>query len=368
MFSKIFPNKYRSTVQPQQSHIGIWPMLGTLWGFSLGVSFYFMDDLYLHALAWEEHPNRLLQQSGTQMIRYIESTPQIRALSQMKNRWSKPIERFYEREMRLGTRKLEPFASTKRFLSAANQSPNSETTPSLSEITFPESESPTPKVTTTPLPRKVLMLGGSSMKTAMGSLLQNQFRNVGVESIREAQIGTGLARADVVDWVAKATNILEVHTDIDLVLVQFIGNDCQTLVDADHQIIARYGTPEWMEAYLERWENLYKASQEQHATMVILGLPIMESQRFDRNIQTVSQSVFDWAEERNIPIVAVRDLTTNGQGGYQQYIQQEGRPLKIRLKDGVHLSYQGSKIVSQHIFEHLQTLLHWSIDAKPSVK
>ena len=206
------------------------------------------------------------------------------------------------------------------------------------------------------------------MKTAMGSLLQNQFRTVGVESIREAQIGTGLARADVVDWVAKATNILEVHTDIDLVLVQFIGNDCQTLVDADHQIVARYGTPEWTEAYLERWENLYKASQKQQATMVILGLPIMESRRFDSNIQTVSLSVFDWAETHNIPIVTVRDLTTNELGGYQQYIQQDGRSLKIRLKDGVHLSYQGSKIVSQHIFEHLQALLKWSIDDTPSLK
>ena len=60
------------------------------------------------------------------------------------------------------------------------------------------------------------MMGGSSMKTAMGSLLQSEFRKRGVESIREAQIGTGLSRADVVDWVAKANTILEVHEDIDL--------------------------------------------------------------------------------------------------------------------------------------------------------
>jgi len=368
MFSKIFPNKYRSTVEPPESHIGIWPTLGTLWGFSLGVSFYFMDDLYLHALAWEDHPNPILQQSGKEMIQSIESTPQIRVLSQMKNQWSTPIERFYEREMRLGTRKLQPLYSTSLPPQFVTRNQNNETTPTISDTAISKSEVLPTEEATTPLPRKVLMLGGSSMKTAMGSLLQNQFRTVGVESIREAQIGTGLARADVVDWVAKATNILEVHSDIDLVLVQFIGNDCQTLVDADHQIIARYGTPEWTEAYLERWENLYKVSQKQQATMVILGLPIMESQRFDRKIQTVSESVFAWAEEHDIPIVTVRDLTTNEQGGYQQYIEQDGRPLKIRLKDGVHLSFQGSKIVSQHIFENLHGLLKWSLDAKPPIK
>ena len=257
MFSKIFPNKYRSTVEPPKAHIGIWPMLGTLWGFSLGVSFYFMDDLYLHALSWEDHPNQILQQSGQEMIQSIESTPQIRVLSQMKNQWTTPIKRFYEREMRLGTRKLQPLYSNSTSFPPQSivQNRDNETTPTISETPLPESDLPTKEITT-PLPRKVLMLGGSSMKTAMGSLLQNQFRTVGVESIREAQIGTGLARADVVDWVAKATNILEAHSDIDLVLVQFIGNDCQTLVDADHQIIARYGTPEWTEAYLERWENL----------------------------------------------------------------------------------------------------------------
>ena len=67
-----------------------------------------------------------------------------------------------------------------------------------------------------PLPKKVLMMGGSSMKTAMGSLLQSEFRKRSVESIREAQIGTGLSRADVVDWVAKANAILDEHEDIEL--------------------------------------------------------------------------------------------------------------------------------------------------------
>ena len=210
------------------------------------------------------------------------------------------------------------------------------------------------------VPRKVLLLGGSSMKTAMGSLLQSKFREIGVEAIREAQIGTGLARADVVDWLSKADTILSVHEDIDLLIVQFIGNDCQTLVDVNHKIEARFGSTNWTATYLNRWDRLLEIAQKHDAQLVIVGLPVMKSRRFDNNIQSVSRTVFDWADDNDVPVVQIRDLTTNPEGNYQQYKKEGDVMVKMRLKDGVHLSYQGSKRISQHIFLRLQEHFHWT--------
>ena len=357
MLSNSNPNKYRSTIRISKGQFPIWTRLCGLWLFSILLSLFFMDSIYLYALSLEQHQRPNLQQIGLQTVSWIDQHPAILQISKVKNKWRKPIESFYEREMRFGTIQTNPQSN----VMAPTVEPTTADKPKSTE---------TNDVIPPPIlpPRKVLMLGGSSMKTAMGSLLQAHFRGINSDTIRKAQIGTGLSRADVVDWVQTSKDILSVHRDIDLLLVQFIGNDCQTIVDANHNILAKYDSAEWNVQYLKRWEALRTLSEEYDIPMAIIGMPMMKSKRFDQKIQTVSTTVQTWAAANAIPFIEIRSLTTTEDGEYQQYITKEDRPLKIRLKDGVHLSYQGSKIVSQHIFEQLQSTFAWSIDNPTKVE
>ena len=129
-----------------------------------------------------------------------------------------------------------------------------------------------------------------------------------------------MSRADVVDWVQKADTILNVHTDIDLLIVQFIGNDCQTIVNSDHEILARYGSDTWLEVYLNRWNELHQIAEKHNVQLVIVGLPIMKSPRFDDKIESVSKRVFQWAKEHENSVVPIRSITTDANGSYQQYL------------------------------------------------
>lgn len=364
MFSSQFPNKFRSTVVPPTGMSAVWPIVSTLWGFTLGMSLFFMDDIYLFSISLEHHHTTSVQSVGKSLSGWLEQHPDIQHVAKVKNDLSAPVERFYERDLRFGTKAMQSVENASTTLSSSFVAPPSLKTSlkavssvnSLSEVIPPHS----------PFPSKVLMMGGSSMKTAMGSLLQSQFRQRGIESIREAQIGTGLSRADVVDWVYKADTILNVHTDIDLLIVQFIGNDCQTIVNAEHEILARYGSDEWLKVYLERWDSLYQTAQDHNVQLVIVGLPIMKSSRFDNKIHMASQKVFAWAEKHNVPVIPIRSLTADSTGEYQQYLTIDNKPFKMRLKDGVHLSYQGSKVVSKYIFSSLQEAFQWSAETNPS--
>ena len=132
--------------------------------------------------------------------------------------------------------------------------------------------------------------------------------------------------------------------------------------NSNHEILARYGSDEWTSIYLDRWEALYQAVNKHNVQLVIVGLPIMKSARFDTKLQSVSQEVLHGQNNTIVPIIPIRSLTTNGDGAYQQYLTIEDKPLKFRLKDGVHLSYQGSKIISKHIFGRLQETFQWAVD------
>lgn len=328
----------------------------TAWFCWILAGFWFMDELYLKSIELERHPNSLVQKLAKINSNFFENHPQLQALSSWKNHIRSPVESFYEREMRLGNHSMLPEEHT---TVQSNENDN-HTKISNTEIESIPSKSTVPSSAPSS-PKHILLLGGSSMKTAFGSILEQNLQERNLQTIREAQIGTGLSRADVIDWSKRLSELLERYPSIDLVIVQFIGNDCQAIVDSNHHVIAKYGTPEWNTAYIDKWDALLKTTQQANAELLIIGLPIMQNKRFDRRIQNVSSMVFKWAAEHKVDFIPIRDYTVNPSGQYTQYLEMNGRNRKIRLKDGVHLSFVGSTIVATEVFNTLNEKYHWPL-------
>lgn len=315
-----------------------------------------MDELYLNSIELEQHPNPMIQHMARISSDVFETHPQLQTISQWKNQVRSPVEAFYEREMRLGNHRLSEEPPTTERLVIQTSNPLS-----IDIEVEPVTENNEAEPMVQHLPQHVLLLGGSSMKTAFGSVLEQHLQDRNLQTIREAQIGTGLSRADVIDWSARLSDLLHKHPSIDLVIVQFIGNDCQTIVDSNHQIIAKYGTPEWNTAYINKWDALYEATQEANADLMIIGLPIMKNKRFDQRIQTVTDLVMKWATDHQVDFLPIRNYTINTTGEYTQYLELDGRNRKIRLTDGVHLSFVGSTIVATEVFNTLNQKYDWPL-------
>ena len=63
-----------------------------------------MDDIYLFSLSLEQHHTASLQTVGTQMSGWIEQHPTVQQVAKVKNDIAAPVESFYERELRFGTK------------------------------------------------------------------------------------------------------------------------------------------------------------------------------------------------------------------------------------------------------------------------
>jgi len=175
---------------------------------------------------------------------------------------------------------------------------------------------------------------------------------------RHAKIGTGLARPDVYDWQNKTLELIEKH-DIDLVIAQFIGNDCQNLVNRDLSVGAPLNSKEWGPAYQERVSNFVKAVQQYGAKVVLIGMPIVRSQRFSKRLAYANNLVSSVAEITESTFIPIWDVSTDSDGNYQESIRVDGRTLKFRHEDGIHLSHAGSQYVARDIFEKLKVEYPW---------
>ena len=112
--------------------------------------------------------------------------------------------------------------------------------PSLKPSTTTSSEKT--KLPTT-IPQRVLLVGSSSMKSDLGAFLAKSLRKQELYVHRHAKVGSGLARPDFYDWMNIIPELVSTHTP-DLVIVQFVGNDCQSLIMPDGSLKAKYGTKE----------------------------------------------------------------------------------------------------------------------------
>lgn len=185
----------------------------------------------------------------------------------------------------------------------------------------------------------ILLLGDSMMK-AIGPTLEQKFTAAGCEAKTSAAIGTGLARLDLYDWMAKVPEFPKA----DIAVVMMGANDDQPMRTAGG--VVKHGTPEWQAEYTGRVANFLNALLKHGIKQVVwVELPAMRDEKLNASVQGinaaakagVSQGSQTWFETRAI-------FSKGGDGNYTAYvIQGSGMPLHVRAEDGVHLNRKGAE-------------------------
>jgi hypothetical protein len=218
-----------------------------------------------------------------------------------------------------------------------------------------------------PPPKNILLIGSSSMRGDLGLALEKILKKEAELNVhRHAKIGTGLARPDFYDWFTISTKLAEEHQS-ELVIAQFIGNDCQALINADRSIEARRRDSHWAESYKSRAMTFIEDLQKDGAEVVMIGMPIVENRGFRNRIQNANSLVKEAAEETGAHFISIWDLSTSPNGAYKTEIKSNGRIRKFRHPDGIHLSRAGASFIAKGIYEKLEGLYGWDIDAAASL-
>ena len=346
---KKFPNKYKPIQIESRQLSSPNNVIALSWFYMIILGLYFNDEVLQFFRNGESR-------FASTMTIVAETTGAFVPFSKWKNTINGSAQYLYQQEYRFGTNiPVEPTIDTAEPQPAMVASAVTvEETHKVEAETFdflPEEEET--------LPENVLLIGSSSMRSSMGASLSKLLKQSAKLSVhRYAKVGTGLARPDVYDWHGKTMELLEKH-DIDLVVAQFIGNDCQNLVNKDHTLEASLNTEEWGIAYKNRVRTFVESIQEQGIEVALIGMPIVRSPRFRKRLAYANQLVAEVAEETNSLYITTWEVTADSDGRYRDSIRVNGRTLKFRHQDGIHLSHAGSKFVAKDIFAQLSKEYPW---------
>ena len=335
-----FPDRYRVPERPtlipsRPLKVGL-----TLWLCVLLVTLFFSERISLELQSNTDPLARSVHNGAV----WLKSSADNSGWSSSQNRWSDRLQTLYDNRT--------TFLEVRR--------PSSSNLPSIT-ITQPKK---TPETVLAPplelsVPSKVLLLGASSMRSALGTELSRRLQQAGLEVHRHARLGTGLSRLDVYDWLTHSKNLLQEH-EPELVIAQFIGNDCQGMVDANHQVTALFGVPEWDLAYQQRVRDFLAPMLEADLEVVLLGMPNVRPERYRANLQHANSLVEQVATEEGVLFISLWADTSDENGRYTETIVINDRTYLGRHEDGIHLSQMGARKLSKTVYEKLDELYDWS--------
>ncbi|GMV41791.1 MAG: hypothetical protein AMXMBFR64_35070 [Myxococcales bacterium] len=202
-----------------------------------------------------------------------------------------------------------------------------------------------------PEPLRVLLVGSSSMKGALGNVLESTLRQWSNVEVTRVGVGSsGLARPDFYDWMAEIDR-LKGQVQPHVVVINIGANDAQGAWSSKGWI--RWGRPAWRQIYAERVDAILQTTRGRRVFWV--GPPNMRDTLFSRRLRDISDIIEQRvAAHPHARFVDAYSLTSDDKGAYvDALVDFQGGTIPSRTLDGIHFTRKGAFLIAARILSPL---------------
>jgi hypothetical protein len=156
------------------------------------------------------------------------------------------------------------------------------------------------------------------------------------------------------EWHKRVTMLLR-KKQYDVALVALGINDKQILLQESRPRRLRYSSESWIAKYQERIRGIMQLLEENDVHAYWLGLPTVRDKSTREHAAFVN-SIFETiaSEFPHVTFLPLDELTAGPDGAYSAYGQNlAGNKVRLRLKDGIHFTLDGYKVVGNHILRRI---------------
>ncbi len=185
---------------------------------------------------------------------------------------------------------------------------------------------------------------GDSLGDLLSQGLKDQLAetkpDVGV--VKRARSSSGLVREDYFDWNKALKELLAGTEKTDMVVMMLGSNDRQALRDetGSHD----FGSERWREIYLKRLDDLMALPRDKRIPLVIVGMPIMHSQRLSADMLALNTLFRERSARNGAVYVDIWDAFSTEQGQYNSSGPDvNGVIVRLRTADGIHFNKAGTR-------------------------
>lgn len=181
---------------------------------------------------------------------------------------------------------------------------------------------------------------GDSFGDGLWAALYNQLpRREAFQVLRYSEQATGFTRYRQLNLQDR---LIEQLADgpVDVAVISFGANDTQGVWAGGkaHALLSKG----WRAEIARRVTAYVRALQEQGATVVWIGLPVMRDGRYDTQTDGINQFYAALMADLGATFIDTRAAAVDAQGRYAAWLtDRDGTPFLARASDGIHMSGKG---------------------------
>lgn len=200
----------------------------------------------------------------------------------------------------------------------------------------------------------IALVGDSMMAVGLAPNLKRMIEKNSLGKVVHAyKSGTGLARPDVFNWLNEYPKMLGGKTP-GIVICAIGANDGQG-IEVNKKAF-KFGTAAWDEEYARRVGAFSELLLKGGAKVYWVLLPHMRSPVYDQRMQNLN--TFLQAKFKDVPnlVFISPDSLIAGRSvnAYVESAQVNGKQVRLRGEDGIHLSDGGARNLAEGILKSLQ--------------
>lgn len=178
-----------------------------------------------------------------------------------------------------------------------------------------------------------------------------------------AKVASGLNNPNVFNWERTMRMLIEQDAP-DLLLVMMGVNDANNHIREGSRLCA-VGTPEWGQAYESKVENFLRIASENNVQVCWIGVPVVREEGLQNRVLLANMAAKNaCGRVENCRFIDTFEALCDENKKYTNYLKEpNGSSVRIRAKDGIHFSMEGSNLLSNYILRKLETGL-----TEPSVQ
>ena len=199
-----------------------------------------------------------------------------------------------------------------------------------------------------------LLVTGDSLAQPLDVELARRLASKGVKTVRDAHLGTGISKTDIVDWGQLSS--LQVRKDKPDAVVMFMGaNEGFPIPGAGGKLVQCCGA-DWAALYATRARRMMDTYRRKGAARVYwLTLPLPRDGARQKIARSVNAAILVAAEPFRAQ-VRVLDMTAlfTPRGRYRAAMAIAGRNTIVRRPDGIHLNDAGARLAADNVIARLR--------------
>jgi hypothetical protein len=199
-----------------------------------------------------------------------------------------------------------------------------------------------------------LLVTGDSLSQPLDVQLARRLASDGVRTVRDAHLGTGISKTDLLDWGRLSTQ--QVKQDTPDAVVFFLGANEGFPFEASNGKPVNCCSPGWAAQYATRARKMMATFRQDSAARVYwLTLPMPRSAARQQIARAVNAAIVAAAApfRAQVRVLDMSALFTPG-GKYRAAMPVKGRNTIVREPDGIHLNEAGAGLAADVVIERLK--------------